>query len=91
MLKTQNACGIQVLLLGGCRALFQPFRYCNDVFEPRRDMTCVTPVLQALHCYSVAAFTGGVGGVSETMDAELDDTGQVLLLLALSICMLCDT
>lgn len=30
MLKTQNACGIQVLLLGGCRALFQPFRYCND-------------------------------------------------------------
>jgi hypothetical protein len=54
-------------------------------------MTCVTPVLQALHCYSVAAFTGGVGGVSETMDAELDDTGQVLLLLALSICMLCDT
>jgi hypothetical protein len=34
--------------------------------------------LQALHCYTVAAFTGGVGGVSEAMDAELDATGQVL-------------
>ena len=35
-------------------------------------------MLQALHCYAVAAFTGGVGGVSESMDAELHATGQVL-------------
>jgi hypothetical protein len=35
-------------------------------------------VVQALHCYTVAALTGGIGGVSETMDAELDATGQVM-------------
>ncbi len=39
------------------------------------EVGCV--MLQALHCYTVAAFTGGVGGVSEAMDAELDLTGQL--------------